>query len=192
MTTARRRRRRARGLAALVATALALPLGACGGDDDPEEEATTTTSSTEAPSTTAPPSPEDEVEAAYLAYWDMAARLSANPDPDDPEIAQRAVDPVLGEVTDTLSTLRAQGQGLVSRDQSTHEIRDVGLEEGRASVEACSVDDSALVDLATQEVLEERVTTSLIETRLVRDGSGWRVSEVDPVRSWDGAVECPQ
>ena len=190
MTTARRPRRRARGLAALLATALALTLGACGGDDEPDEETSTTTSSTESPPTTAAPSPEDEVEAAYLAYWDMAARLSADPNPDDPEIAQRAVDPALSTMVDTLSTLRAQGEEVHPGPQYRRVVTDVQLDRDTATLRDCTVDDSARLVAASGETIGENLSTLLVEATLLRSSGAWLVSEIEVIERWDGVQEC--
>src|ERR1044072_7603705 len=68
----------------------------------------TSTSTTVATTTTV--APEAEVKAAYLAYWKMVAGLAAAPDPNDPELEQRATDPVLSAFKDELVTRIAEGR----------------------------------------------------------------------------------
>src|SRR4051812_33913809 len=88
--------------------------GARGGTTTPPPAAaapatTTTTTSTTAP-TTSTTTVEDAVREAYLAYWKMIDRLAAAPDPDDPELPQRAIDPVLSIVRDDMTTRRSEGR----------------------------------------------------------------------------------
>src|ERR671911_1658895 len=95
--------------AAAVACALLVLSSGCGDDDgEAADEGTTSTSETTIASTTTTQDPEAEVEAAYLAYWEMAERLLAAPDPDDPEIAQRVIGSARAKLVDSLATLRAQ------------------------------------------------------------------------------------
>ena len=70
-----------RPLVMIAAAFLALAAGTCHSDDDADSTSDRTTTTV---------SPESEVETAYLAFWDMAVRLAGSPDPNDPEIAQRA------------------------------------------------------------------------------------------------------
>lgn len=188
MTTARRRRR---ARAVLLPLAVLLAVGACGGDDEPDEDPPDTTAATPttSPATTAP-SPEAEVEEAYLAYWEMAARLSAAPNPDDPEIAERAVDPVLGVITDSLSTLRAQGQEVHLGDQYARDVTSVVVNGDEAVVRDCTIDDGERRDGSSQEVIDRYLNTVLLEATLVSVEGRWLVREIDQLNSWDGAVAC--
>src|SRR3954469_6169110 len=70
---------------------------------------TTTTTSTTVP-TTSTTTVEDAVREAYLAYWKMIDRLAAAPDPNDPELADRAVDPILSNARDVLTSQRTRGE----------------------------------------------------------------------------------
>src|ERR671911_181129 len=91
--------------AAVVACALLVLSSGCGDDDGEaaDDGTTTSTSETTVASTTTTQDPEAEVEAAYLAYWEMAKRLLAAPNPDDPEIARRASGINVDQVIDSLT-----------------------------------------------------------------------------------------
>ncbi len=112
--TSRRRRLSARGGRGRRAGALA---AGCGGDDDGEDAGTdqTEAETTTTPSTTTPLTPEDEAKATYLEFVEVVDRLlTTDPDPDDPDLARLAIDPVLSEVRDSLTTLRAENQHLAA------------------------------------------------------------------------------
>src|SRR5918994_5705071 len=86
--------------AAAVACALLVLSPGCGGDDGEaaDEGTTTSTSETTVASTTTTQDPEAEVEAAYLAYWEMQQRLAEAPNPSDPEVRQRTTGPALDKL----------------------------------------------------------------------------------------------
>src|SRR5918995_3724000 len=93
-----------------AACALLVVVAACGDDGEAAVDGTTTsTSDTTIASTTTTQNPEAEVEAAYLAYWEMAKRLSEAPDPNDPELGERATGTALDKLVDSLTTMKAQG-----------------------------------------------------------------------------------
>src|SRR4051812_11279994 len=102
---------RMRGIGRLALMGLVL-IAACSGGGSGSAASTTTTTSTTSTTvaSTTTTTPEEAVKAAYLAYWKMIDRLSVAPDPDDPELAQRMVDPRLSSARDELATERAKGQ----------------------------------------------------------------------------------
>lgn len=163
-------------LAALLAT-LVLAITSCTNGDD-----------NDAPDPT--PSPESEVEAAYLAYWEMANRLAETPDPVDPELEQRASGEALAGLRQGLASLEAEGQMLAVGPQTAHTVSGIEVkEDGTASLTDCDVDDSRLLgpDGAT---LDEDLTTTLWDIGLVRSGGTWRVDRFVRVDSWDGETDC--
>jgi hypothetical protein len=172
---------------------LAVGCGGCGGDggDDGASSSTTRRSeSTASPTTPTTRSPESEVEEAYLAYWEMGERLLEAPDPDDPEIAQRAIDPARGQMVDSLTTLKARDQAVQRGPEYAHNVLSVHVTGETATVRDCVVDDGAVISVVSGATVRERVTTVLLETTLRRDGARWRVSAIDQRDSWEGASTC--
>jgi hypothetical protein len=169
---------------AMIAVAfLALSAGTCHSDSDdagPTSERTTTTAS-----------PEAEVETAYLAFWDMAVRLAESPDPNDPEIAQRASGDALAGLVDGLRNLQSLNRHSEFGPLYEHAVLAVRVDGDSAVVEDCAIDDSRIVDLESGEVVDESVVTEQLQVTLVRaDNSAWRVDSSTRTNSWEGAVEC--
>lgn len=179
------------GLVALVV--IALIVGPCADDGDPgPPNGSGTSSQPTNDSTTTTLSPEQEVEAAYLAYWDMAVRLAQAPNPDDPEIGHRSSGQARANLIDGLTTLRAANQRTEPGPRYGHEVLSVQIDEaqGSAIVEDCAVDESRLVDSGTGETLTDGLTTTLWSVQLVRDGEAWLIDEFEQLDAWSGAVEC--
>lgn len=167
--------------AALIAAALlALTAATCSNDDDTDTSSPTTTTQ----------SPEAEVEAAYLAYRDMVTRLLEAPDPDDPELNERAADPNKAFLIDRLRTLVEQGRELRFGSEHGYEVMSVSVDGDDATVRDCTVDDAQTVDAASGEVVSEGVTTELLEAALRRSDGMWRVVTIDGIEHWEGAVGC--
>jgi hypothetical protein len=183
----------------LAATALVAVLAlsaACGGSDrdDADDDPTTTEpaeeSSTTADPTTTAPSVEADVEAAYLAYWEMVERLTNSPDPDDPEISQRAIGTALTTFVDSVTTLKAQGQAVVTGPQTSHDVTSIELSADSATLRDCNVDDAKRVEASSGDELIEAVATNLLEVTLVESDGTWLVSSIKRVGAWDGATQC--
>jgi hypothetical protein len=183
-----------RGARAAAAVLLAAGLaGACGDDDGSGEGATDTTSARSADttiaSTTTTLDPEAEVEAAYLAYWEMQRRLGQAPDPMDDEISRRATGPARDKLIDSLATMQATGETLEFGPRYSHTVTSVETDGVEATVRDCAVDDGARVD-ATGEVHDLELSTSLLEATLVRRDSGWLIESISERRSWVGVTPC--
>jgi hypothetical protein len=175
----------------MIATALlALTAGTCSSDDDPDDTSPTTERTTERTTTTL--SPEAEVEAAYLAYRDMVTRLLQAPDPDDPELGERTTDPNRAFLVDRLRALVQQGQRLRFGPDYEYDVLAVSIDGDQATVRECTVDDAQTVAATSGEVLSEGVTTELLEATLRRNSGKWRVTTVDGIEHWEGAVTCEE
>jgi hypothetical protein len=170
--------------AAIVLLALAVALAACGGSDDPPDrpDPTDPTPTTQ--------SPEAEVEAAYLAYWDMVVRLTAAPASDASEVTDRAAEPMRGRFIDSLDALNDAGQAIHTGSRHEHDVSDIAIEGDSAHLRDCGVDDSAVIDESSGALVQEKLTTELLEVDLVRGGADWRVQNIVRVDSWDGKVPC--
>src|SRR5918995_2132513 len=177
--------------AAAVACALLVLSSGCGGDDgEAADEGTTSTSETTIASTTTTQDPEAEVEAAYLAYWEMAERLLAAPDPDDPEVARRASGTNVDQVIDSLTSLHAQGRSIRFGRLYEHDVLSVQLTGETAVIRDCNVDDAATIDAVSGDELSASVTTALLEATLMLEQESWRVSSIERLDAWNGATRC--
>jgi hypothetical protein len=161
---------------------LAVPLLSCSDEEDPPPRSTTTTTL----------SPEAEVEAAYLAYWDMVQRVTESPDPDDPEIADRAVDPARTELTDSVEAFHEAGQVVEIGPEYAHAVTDVVVDGNTAQLRDCAVDDAALVDGTSGEVIRAATVTSSLQVTLVLRERRWLVSDINRLRNWEGVAPCAE
>ena len=170
----------ARRTLAIITTAL-LALGfACNSDDDddPPSSSSTTTS------------PEAEVEAAYLAFWDMAVRLAESPDPDDPEIAQRSSGDARTDLVSGLRSLREANQRTESGPATNHEVLASEVDGETAHIDDCAVDESRLVDDSTGDTQAEGTTTTRWTVTLKQSDGEWLVDQFERVDAWEGVVAC--
>jgi hypothetical protein len=170
-----------------------LLLVACSGGSGSAAKTTTTstTTSTSAPTTTATTSPEDAVKAAYLDYWAMVDRLAAAPDPADAELELRTIDPLLESLRTDLST-RAQ-QGRTTRFPAdpalnSHRVDHISIAAASASVDDCFVDGRIAVN--PDGSVNDAVVTKRTSASLVRQGTAWKVSDVQFVDRTDGISGC--
>jgi hypothetical protein len=178
--------------AAAVACALLVLSPGCGDDDGEaaDEGTTTSTSATTVASTTTTQDPEAEVEAAYLAYWEMAKRLLAAPDPDDPEIAKRAIGTALTTAIDGFTTMRAQGQAIRVGEGYSHDVLSIDVRGMAATVVDCNVDEAARIEVASGRVLTSATTTNLLTVELKSDAGQWLVASIQKTDAWEGARSC--
>src|SRR5215207_6993415 len=129
--------RQLRTVGTVAAACVVLVLSSRCGNDDGEaadDGATTSTSETTIASTTTTQDPEAEVEAAYLAYWEMNKRLSEAPDPNDPELGERATGTALDKLVDSLTTMRAAGERFVFGPEYSHLVESVEVSDDNATV----------------------------------------------------------
>jgi hypothetical protein len=177
---------------AAAASALFVVVAACGEDGEAAVDGTTTsTSDTTIASTTTTQDPEAEVEAAYLAYWEMFKRLVQKPNPDDPEIDDRVEDAARDDLVDALTTLQAAGEAYTFGPKDSVRVLSVDVEADMAVVRSCAVADASLVkDLAEPE--RQEISTSLFEADLAYQGRAWLVRSVREVRSWAGSKDCSE
>lgn len=156
------------GWVALAVAALAILLfAACGGDDEPATAtvtptATPTPSPTSTPPATATPTPsiEDEVAAAYLAYWDAYSEALLNLDASLAEAWASGEE--LDRIREEIETLSADG--VAARVTVGHDFTVVSTSDDRAVVIDEIFDQSFYVDPDTKEP-----ETSDVPGRTVRD-----------------------
>jgi hypothetical protein len=144
--------------------------------------------------TTVPADVEADVEAAYRAYLAMHVRLEGAPDPDDPEIPQRATGRTLARLKTVLADDVASGRVIRVGPAWSQTILSIDVDGDQATLRACYVDESGVFDAATGAILEPtRVSTSIDTTLLERDGGVWRVSYRQPPAAdeqWEGVTTC--
>ena len=183
----------------LIVTAALFAVAACGGGGGNGDSAGTssTSAATAAASTrsttttTTTLKPEDEVKAAYLAYWAMVDRVFATPEPDDPELTQRTAEPLLPFVRDDLTQRKLEQTSLrtPAGQMSSHRIDSVRVTGESASVVDCYVD-ARVKYRETGEVLDDAVVSKTAEATLASIGGVWKVSDLVFTTRTDGAARC--
>lgn len=204
----RRRVYRRRAPSSILAAFLALAflLASCSDDDDPDaatttsEQSTTTSSSTTTTSSTstttttsAPPDDEAAIVERYLEFWEVRFEANSDPvNPDDPRFAAVATGPQLDNViTETRQRLDA-GLALRRPENSVTERRPrvVEISGDVATIQDCSVNDSIVYRVATDEVVDDSVVTrSTTATMRLIDGQ-WRLESTREIQKWEGVAGC--
>ena len=178
-----------RGSAAALAVAC-IGLASCGGGgDDPAEgeESASTSAAPEPTSTTL--SPTQEVEAAFLAFDAMTLRLRAAPDPDDPEIAQRASGDVLAGISQSQTTQLTAGLRAEFGARQSIQLLDVSMvDSNTATVLGCAVDDRT--EITPTGAKGPFVETYWTEWTLVKVDGVWFVDHASPIERRDGEQPC--
>jgi hypothetical protein len=172
----------------LAATACSSASNGVSGSSGPSTSSPATSSAATGSSVS---DPKADAQRALDAYWAMLKRLYGAPDPSDPELTQRAVDPSLSAIRDLLTTRKAIGQ-VVQYDGATYHVDTTvtSASNDAATFSGCIVDGARLVDSHTGAVLNDKVTTSRIQGSLVLDGGAWKVKRFDVLRKVDGEVAC--
>jgi hypothetical protein len=193
--TSRRRPVTRAALATLTGVLVVVGI-ACGGDDDDGGDSGTNQTGAETTTTsptTAPLTPEEEAKAVYLEFVDVVNRLlTTAPDPDSPDLARLATDPVLGRLRDSLTTLRAENHIWQPGPRSSHLVMSVvPTEDGSAVLRDCYVGNDTRIDQDDGSVVSEGLTTEVLEVRLGQVDGDWFVRDIATVQSFDGEVQCP-
>jgi len=115
-----------------------------------------------------------EAQAALDGYWAMIKRLLAAPDPADPELAQRAVDPSLSTTKDLLTTRQVSHQ-VVQFDGVPYHVdtKVSSVSDATAAFSGCIVDGGRVVDAETGAVLSSKQFGGL------RGLTGWVKESMD-------------
>ncbi|MBW3643160.1 MAG: hypothetical protein KY447_09625 [Actinobacteria bacterium] len=180
-----------------------MALGACGGDDDQSaadlttsttaEETTTTTAPPET-TTTASPTPEEQVLAAYQAYWAAVNDAFAPPQvrPKLPALRQYATGEVLPGIVRRAEEAKADGVVIQIPEgaQYSHQAELVSIEVDTATVRDCTVDDTVELSASTGEIIDDAVSTRLYISMLVREDGRWKVAVLNRESTWEGVAGC--
>ena len=173
------------------AGALLLLTACSGGSGSAAKTTTTSTTTSTTVATTTTTDPKDAVKQAWLAYWVMIDRLAAAPDPDDPELAQRAADPILSDVKSDMATRKEQGRSTRAPANSryAHQVRQVTVSGNTAEVSDCFIDDRVQFR-ADGSVLNDEVATVTSAGKLTQSGTEWLVTSVRNEEIGNGDVGC--
>jgi hypothetical protein len=194
--TTRRRRLLARVAVATLTGLLVVSGIACSGDHDDGDETGTdpTAADTTTPPTTSPVTPEEEAKAVYLELVDVVYRLlTTNPDPDDPELARLATDPVLANFRDSLTSMRTENHIVQRGDRTSQEVLSTSLRDPTTAVlRVCSVGNDTRVDRDDGSVVSDGFSTRLLEVVVISLQGTWTVSEIGTVQVFEGEAECPE
>lgn len=169
-------------------------LAACSGGGSSSAAKTTTTVSSTTTTTPAPTStttPEDAVKQAYLDYWKMIDRILAAPDPNDPEISQRAADPLFSSLRDQLTTSKATGHhtSVPQGNTNTHRIDSVQVTGASAQVTECFVD--GRVEFGPNgEVVDGATVTKVGHASLTLSADQWKVADIRFDQRTPGVSGC--
>jgi hypothetical protein len=133
---------------------------------------------------------EAEVEAAYLAYWEMNERLAGAPDPADPEIERLSMGSAKDRLVSGITGFVTKGQTVRFNDAYAHEILSIDLMGDKAQLQDCHVDDATIVDAETGEEIQSAVATNHLDVTLTRTSEGWKISGVERIGIWEGVTAC--
>ena len=204
----RSRRRRSRLLPAALAPVVAVLLiaPACTKDDSPNPTADApgpTPSTTAAPATepttdattttTAPPTPEQEVEAAYLASSDAYFKAASTANPDEPGLATTTAGPSLERARALLRDFQARGIAVEYVDDKPPiptVLKIVLKSEATALVTFCLVDNARQVQVADEKVIDDKVLSQLSEAEMRRTGGTWMLFTQRSLGDWADGRGC--
>jgi hypothetical protein len=164
-----------------------------GGDDSSDDSSRPTTDEATTTSTTTL-TPEEAAKATYLEFVETVDRLvTTNPDPDDPDLAELAIDPVLGTVRDSLTTMQAENHIWRTGARSSHAVTSVELREPTTvTLRDCYVGNDTRLDRDDNSIVSSGLSTELLDVTLtLGDESSWVVSMVTTAQTFEGEVECP-
>ena len=160
---------------ALCAVAAVAALTAGCGDDESSSPPTTDAEGTTTEDDRA--ADEADVLAAYQAQWDGYIAAGDPPDPDAEEIAEHATGDVLEGTRDVLRQFEAEG--VVVRGSYETDGVVAQLNDDRAVVEDCGLDQIELIVAATGAVVEDSddIRDGLVVELVLEDGT-WKVSKL--------------
>lgn len=176
-----------------------------GGDGEavgagPDAEMITTTTARPTTTTlpvttnTAAPTPEEDVLAAYLDYWDAVDEAFSLPqvDPDSAALSQYATGEALDRVRQNADDALQASEAYRIPEGGLYEHRAVVvfLEEDSATVRDCNIDDTVAVDTSSGEVVDDAVSTRLYISMLVQEAGQWKVAAVNRESSLEGVAGC--
>lgn len=180
---------------AIVAAALAL-LVSCSESNRADDERTPESEAEEDDGSGAAGDTEEEaVEAAYeeASQARIEALAPPTPDPDDPALAETHTGPMLEQVREVATGMRAERLAIRYPDDSERrvEVESVEFEDDDVAIlELCIVDDGERVDLETGEVLAGGVFSGRVTAAMQRVDGRWKLAEREQGEQQEGTGAC--
>jgi hypothetical protein len=144
------------------------------------------------PATTSAPPTEELVLRTVEGFVTSTVTVNDPPDPHHPDLARYRTGPVLENAV--AAVRQNQTLGIAYRrptaGPSRHHATIVGVDDGRATVRNCVVDDVQQIALSDGRVLNGSVATKLFETTVWRVAGEWKVVENVLVARWEGVDGC--
>lgn len=140
----------------------------------------------------ADPVPEQTlVLAAADGYWSSFYEATRPPDPAHPSLARYTAGPALERTRREIDNERQLNQEvrLPPGSRSSSRALSVTIDDRRAEVRTCVVDDSQLVDVPSGTVLNDEVVTTVIDLTLERRET-WVVVDAVKQAEWPGVRSC--
>lgn len=164
----------------MLVVVTAVMVAGCSGDDDDaggnEGGGETTTTAT-----TAPLTPEEQVAADYLAYWEGYDQLATDPSPTIGSMTSLASGQALDSATQAIAELEDQGLATEFGPLEKHNPYAPSIiDDQTAYVADCHVSDARVVDAEGQVVRGDppEGRPESIAANLVRDGDRWVVDSL--------------
>jgi hypothetical protein len=166
-----------------MVVAAALVAGCSGDDDDDADGGSDTTAAVEQETTTTtePLTPEEEVAADYVAYWEAYDRLATDPSPTIESMTTLASGQALDSATQAIAELENQGLAIEFGPLEKHNPYAPSIiDDQTAYVADCHMSDARAVDANGQVVRGDppEGRPESIAANLVRDGDGWVVDSL--------------
>jgi hypothetical protein len=186
--------------AVVLVVSLAALAGACGSSERTAAPASTsdpTSDPATTPVATTPGATTDE-QAAVLAtldhYWVIWLAANSPTDPDDPRLGEVLSGDALKQTQDSMRSRLALGREIqmAPNPQFRHRVEIVNFEgTGIAVATECVVDDTLLVEVSSQRIVNGDVATYELLKTLSADLAGnWTISKSTRQKRWDGVAGC--
>ena len=159
---------------------LALVLGACGGGAADPSAGPSSRPTTDFPAavTTSTVLPEEAaVVSAYREFWEAYLEAADPMDPENPVLAEHAVNPQLERLQRGFLSRRSSGEVIRGTLDLAPEV--VSIDGGTAVVSDCYADSTGVYDAETGE--RKDTPTGVrhdITAEMVLDGASWKVSDI--------------
>src|SRR5690606_4312907 len=123
-------------------------------------------------------------------FEDMFRRLRENPDPDDPEIAQRTTGKTKAALMSSQATAKTLGERAEFGPETDIAVLTVDLVGTDAAVGRSCVHESLTLTNSAGVRAGPTVTALLVDYKLTDDAGRWRVASSEEVKRYSGQHPC--
>jgi hypothetical protein len=186
-------------VAALVLVAI---VAGCSGKSDRDDDntvkqvsVTSTTNPHRVTTTTSTPTTIEAATTAFQRSVDALFAVAADPSEDDPRLDRNFTDPELTELRSQMKVRRVQHLVQQFPARSVYQLnieRVDAMPPYNATVTACLVDDSDVVERGTGKKVESGTKTTRVRAELKKENDIWRVSDRQVLQTWKGMAGCAQ